>query len=287
MCFFFGEKLEFPAITFCVDAVDAWKAIDELKILTEANISHSESVVQKRCYSSSTEDVIHCIKARTYTLEEIVIRATSKFLNNLSATVNVMNAKFWSSSFTQPEFGTCHKFYHPPIEKDVSVAEAPQFSFTLNSSLTHNIFIHDPKFFMLMMNPSIIPGIVQEVSKPGRNAVLTWQYLATSKHVKKRRRRHDCNEEKQYEFLSCVKHSLADKIGCSPHWQNISGFPTCHTKEQLFSHDQEYLLLSYMEARDIIAHTHCMFPCIYRVRIYLILVWLGLVWYGMGLLIYN
>ena len=187
-----GEKLEFPAITFCVDAVDAWKDIDELKILTEANISHSQSIVQKRCRSSSTEDIIQCIKSKTYTLEEIVIVATSKFLNNISMTVNVMNAKFWSSSFTQPEFGTCHKFYHPPIEKDVSVSEAPQFFFTLNSSLTHNIFIHDPKFFMLMMTPSIIPGIVKVVSKPGRNSVLTWQYIATSKHVKKRRGRHDC-----------------------------------------------------------------------------------------------
>ena len=166
-------------------------------------------------------------------MDEIVINAVSKKLKDPTSRGNLNNSKFWSSDFTQPELGTCHTFHHPLSEADITVSRAPQFFFTLIASISHNIFIHDPKFFMLMVNPYTIPQIENVVGKPGKNAVLKWQYISTTKHIKKNLASHVCNEDPDYNFLDCVKNSLAKTIGCKPEWQNESDMPHCVTMEQM------------------------------------------------------
>ena len=250
------NHLQFPAITFCADAVDAWKYKSVIGKSFENN-----------CESLAAENVLECIENNTFSLHEIVTGATSNLLNNASWRVDLMNPLFWSGDFTQPEFGRCYTFQHPTVRNEITVSEAPQFFFTLNSSLSHNIFIHDPQLFMLMVNPSIVPGIETVVDKPGQNDMLTWQYVGTTKHVKKNREDHACSEDPSYEFLACVKQSLAEKIGCAPPGQNISTMPVCNTTEKLFKYHQDFLVLSYMEAREITAYTHCLLPCTFSVSV--------------------
>ena len=116
-----------------------------------------------------------------------------------------------------------------------------------------------------MVNPAIIPGISKVITKPGQNAVLMWQYIVTKKHVKKNRPRHLCIEDPGYDFLVCVKQSLAEKVGCKPEWENLSNFSDCKSVEQLHHYYEEYYDLSYMETREIIDLTNCKFPCAYKV----------------------
>ena len=76
-----------------------------------------------------------------------------------------------------------------------------------------------------------------------------------------------CEEEEEYDFLSCVKTSQARRVGCRPPWDIWSPhtIPLCQTMDQLTEHEWiDFLFITY-EKRKIVAETGCEAPCKYKV----------------------
>ena len=170
--------------------------------------------------------------------------------------------------FSQSEFGKCFTFIYPSIRKEISLSEAPVFNFILNSNISHRIFIHDPQYFMLMVNPSTFPRIERSIARPEINHMSLMQFITVTKHIKKKRSNHLCNDDSDYDFLVCVKQHIADTIGCKPEWENISkDVPNCTTLDQLNEHDATYINLSIINTREVFEKTKCLSPCRFKVCI--------------------
>ena len=81
----------------------------------------------------------------------------------------------------------------------------------LNSSLTYNVYIHDPHFFIFTFNPSTIPGIFLYLkSEEG----LHLRYIDVVHHVNMDRPQQHCEAAEDYSLTACVKNSVARKVGC-------------------------------------------------------------------------
>ena len=262
---FHDDVLEYPAITFCVDQVDAWKENNG-----EQNVSANyRSTLLRKCNSMAAKMVPSCIEKRTYSRNEIILKSSTKVqkLPNVASTMNT--STFWSEDFSMSDFGTCFTFQLPVLKENITVFEAPQLWFALNSSLSYSLFIHDPNFFMLAVNPQTIPQIQKAVPKSLNSHGLIWQYISTTKHVHMNRADNPCNENPAYQLLLCIKESVIKRIGCRPEWEKkmMLNFPTCEKMEELGQYDEALIDLSYMEQKEITKFTGCLFPCTYKVKI--------------------
>ena len=255
-----AKDLKFPAIKFCPDMADAWK--DDI---TNPGTTRN---IQLHCNKTTVQDTIKCIDEKTHPFEDIIVDAFTNNMNSTPAKESILDSKYWSSDFSQSEFGKCFTFIYPSIRKKISLSEAPVFNFILNSNISHRIFIHDPQYFMLMVNPSTFPRIERSIARPEINHMSVMQYITVKKHIKKKRSNHLCNDDSDYDFLVCVKQHIADTIGCKPEWENISkDVPNCTTLDQLNEHDATYINLSIINTREVFEKTKCLSPCRFKVCI--------------------
>ena len=123
----------------------------------------------------------------------------------------------------------------------------------LNTNLTYDIFIHDPSYYLTTLSPSAFPHIrikrrARQPLDQSRNFDLL--YVTETKHKKLNRQefrlehlfclylRHDycfrCEEEQSYNFRSCVKRSVIDRLGCRMEWdEEISDAQLCQNLDKL------------------------------------------------------
>ena len=150
--------------------------------------------------------------------------------------------------------GMCHTFTFPNrTDKDRNNS-----FFSLDLDLSYRIMIHDPKFYLSVINSGLFPRIwVQykagENTKAGSYEV--YEITVTEHHLLNRPEQ-PCVEEEDYDFLECVKTSQARSVGCRPPWDIWSPhtLPLCQTMEQLDQHEKLEMTM-----------TGCRVPCNYKV----------------------
>ena len=82
----------------------------------------------------------------------------------------------------------------------------------LNTSLSYLLFIHDPEYFLFNDNPTAIPGERRRLDTNEANPK-KWHYRLELVEVNKLNLpTSPCNDDPSYNFLLCVKKSVASKV---------------------------------------------------------------------------
>ena len=185
--------------------------------------------------------------------------------NTFSLNSSVWQSKFnssqWRSYMAVIGYGMCHTFTY-------NTAESSR-SFLLDPTLNYRIYIHDTKFYHLILR-SLFPQILLQY-KAGKNieaGTYDLYEISVTQHHLLNRPEQPCEEEEDYDFLQCVKTSQARMVGCRPPWDIWSPhtIPLCHTMDQL----QEYVkvdmeLFRIKRKKKLVSLTGCKVPCNYKV----------------------
>ena len=182
----------------------------------------------------------------------------------------MMDESLWSSDMALVFFGLCHTFIYPEkITADQSTT-VNSTTFYLDPGINYRIFIHDPKFYHILIKNDIFPRIFLQYKVGGNLEAGTYDYyeISVTEHRLLNRPEQPCEEDEDYEFLSCVKTSQARRLGCRPPWDSWSPatIPLCQTVEQLNKHEELDMEIGTMERKKIVAETGCRIPCKYKVR---------------------
>ena len=96
------------------------------------------------CKGIGGNNLLHCINSSTYGLDDIIITDE-----------NVENDGYFTTDITYANEGQCHTYRaKDKIGSQVLGMQLP----LLNKYLDYRIFIHDPDFFFVTINPKAFPG---------------------------------------------------------------------------------------------------------------------------------
>ena len=92
---------------------------------------------------------------------------------------------------------------------------------SLNSTLKYRIWIHDPKFFFVSMNPSSTPALSitiekEKLKKLNFGAEVAMQFIVAEKMTLYNRESSPCTHYGDFNssFYACVVRKTVSKIGC-------------------------------------------------------------------------
>ena len=160
-------------------------------------------------------------------------------------------------------FGMCHTFTY----KNKENTDESTKLFVLDPTLNYRIFIHDPKFYHLLIK-SLFPRILLEYKKGKNIEAGTYDFyeISVTEHNLLNRPEQPCEEEENYDFLQCVKTSQARMVGCRPPWDIWSPhtIPLCQTVEELEEHERLDQITSQSEQETILRTSGCLAPCRYQ-----------------------
>ena len=198
----------------------------------------------------SSSDIVDCIKENTFSL-------------NSSLWHDKLNSSQWDSHMTTAAFGMCHTFTFENLKNTDE-----RNIFVLDPSLNYRIYIYDPKFYHFVIR-NLFPRIfLQYKTKKNIEAGSYDLYeISVTDHHHLNRPQKPCVEEKHYDFLECVKTSLAKMVGCRPPWDSWSPhtIPLCQTMEQLDQHEKLDMTFFYTRQKKIVKDFGCRIPCTYKV----------------------
>ena len=133
--------------------------------------------------------------------------------------------------------------------------------FRMNKSLIYQIHIHDPNFFFLTTNPITIPKIkiFRSIRSVGGREFYHMTYIRAIKHIKMNREKEPCGSGPGYNFVRCLKNSIARTVGCRLEWDRVSSdeTPLCEYFDQVKKHEILYQKLGNMEQKELVETTGC------------------------------
>ena len=93
-------------------------------------------------------------------------------------------------------------------------------------------------------------------------------YQIIAKQVKRMNRppTFECNQDTNYSYKSCVKESLAVRVGCQSPWdgsEQLEGVRRCSTTEEVVEYERIYHNLYMGDQQDLMELTGCLLPCTY------------------------
>ena len=98
-------------------------------------------------------------------------------------------------------------------------SDVDQIFLGLTSNLTYTIFVHDPKYLFFNENPNALPTIMSRF-ETGREKPNSLVYrLALTEVQKLNRPSSPCNEDADFNFESCLKRSVSEKVFFEFHFQ--------------------------------------------------------------------
>ena len=203
-----------PAVTVCPggDGIPTWRDTSRQPI----GLTHY-------CNSAQFSDIESCVKINTFALDEI-INSTSTVKSSQDAAFNSSHYKalngIWTSSLTLTVSGLCHTY------TDENLIERGEFLvFILNGN--YDTKIHDHNFFIQQISNHVVPS--QSLNSPS-----SMNYQIIAKQVKRMNRppTFECNQDTNYSYKSCVKESLAARVGCQSPWDGsnrLEGVKRCNS----------------------------------------------------------
>ena len=90
-------------------------------------------------------------------------------------------------------------------------------------------------------------------------------YIRAIKHIKMNREKEPCGSGLGYNFVRCLKNSIARTVGCRLEWDRVSSdqTPLCEYFGQVKKHEILYQKLGNMEQKELVEATGCALPCEY------------------------
>ena len=206
------------------------------------------------CAGKSDEDLEDCVNNSAYNLNDYMPE-------------DIFTEYDLIPDITAARFGKC--FTLEITVRINSTIGKESLGMPLNNSFGYVIFIHDPGFFFLTLNPRAIPGF-RKIIKPNELKIseVLFQTIEISEHNNLNREEQPCREDENYSFSSCLRTGMESIIGCVMPWNNdkdnATGVVECKTWEQYQHFMEKYTELALMELQDVVKYTECPVPCNYR-----------------------
>ena len=169
--------------------------------------------MKKACGGPESETSVEdCIKKNTFTQEDVlhdVIFGFSRrqsmenfsLMNNESFLINEdFSAFFWGRYYT---FDLKRKLNTSKLKTQLFVS--------LYSNFTYQLFIYDPKFFILSGSPSL--PTIQKTLNPSATSN-SWHFLKLTEVEELDTADDPCNDDPNYDFQRCVTESLSSEVSC-------------------------------------------------------------------------
>ena len=235
----------FPAITIC----PGWK-------------NRSDAVRETldfECHLHETsEDFQKCVERKTYTFNE-TIRAVvlgTELQWDIRENLTVI------SSMTDTSFGICFTLKYPnPLKTNY---EFDSVILALNPTLDHQVFFHDPKFFLLTQNLKVSPYARKQWKKESNGYDFDNYPLSVKKRININRPGQTCVEDNTYNFGKCISDTVMTRVGCKFPWnKDEENFPPCDNEWKIKRVERLFFDISIMEQKEIVRNTSCNIPCLY------------------------
>ena len=174
-----------------------------------------DDIILHKCKSfSSFED---CLDSETFSEPDFINDTLLGYETKLSV-MNETNA--WEKDFTVTWYGMSYTFQSkrrigPNFSKD-------QFFILLEKNYTYRIFVHSKNFFVINSNTRTLPSTYVKLIPDASNDFKLFYTISATQHIEMNVREDPCVESDQYNFASCIKESLARKVGCRPSWDKLS-----------------------------------------------------------------
>ena len=167
-------------------------------------------------------DLADCIETEGFNSPLDFVNVSKGVRNGFNA---IQDPNMWVSDFTVSFLGLCHTL-NTSVEMEFDFLSGA-FFFTLNESLDYQVYVHDPDYFMINVNPFAMPYY----HIPTNGSVGSYYYKMRRVHHKKIQ---NCNSDPSYKFSSCLKRSVSSRIGCRLQWDRWSdaAIPICTTMDQ-------------------------------------------------------
>ena len=93
-----------------------------------------------------------------------------------------------------------------------------QIFILLRKGFQYEIFVHEQNFFVTNGNSDTLPFKFIRISPDDAKDFKFFYTISVIQHIEKNVPADPCVENDQYTFTTCVKESLARKVGCRPSW---------------------------------------------------------------------
>ena len=218
--------------------------------------------IENLCNIKKTvEEMEVCVRQNGFGLNS-TIKQTSIFSNMSLMKGNDLDSTLWSFSLPMLTMGVCYTLNY---NQTLSITDRLIIKFVKIESLGpigHKVFIHDSTFFLQKVDNFFIPFI-------SLNDPFGYNYRIVSTHSTRMKipSKFDCNVNKKYNFNSCIRRSLANKIGCSYPWESDHATGksyVCNTTKQIIEYEDMKTLLYWADKEKLHKHTGCQIPCSYN-----------------------
>ena len=117
--------------------------------------------------------------------------------------------EFLTEDFTSTWAG---RYYTLNLPRKIGPHDEDQLFLGLNTNLTYTIFVHDPKFFLFNENPIALPTIMRRFQTRRENPKSSVYRLTLTEVHKLNRLSSPCNDDPDFNFESCLKQSVSEKV---------------------------------------------------------------------------
>ena len=243
-----------PSTTICV--LNPLTNVGWKNQVGDYEIDKTTTIIEAVCGGREAEDLEECVWNSTYDLNHFLPK-------------DIIEGYPFIPDITVASVGKCFTLQASEDNRIYSNIGHGDHVLPLNDSFAYEIFVHDPSFFFLTLNPKAFPGFrISLKQKELQKGEMLLQTLEITEYKNMNRPGQHCTEDKNFNFSSCLRAKMESDIGCTMPWnfgkENMTGISECRTILQYEHFLKKYSLLATLELRDVIAKTKCPLPCNYR-----------------------
>ena len=179
-----------------------------------------------QAYCGGAKDIAKCIEKTTFSERE-----TFKDIQfGYSTQLSLLSPALATTDFTASFFG---QMYTINIGRKITPDDArTQIFISFDYFHDYVIFIHDQNYFLVNDNPYGLPSNMMKLY-PNRTANL-YHRLALVERLELNVPDDQCVEDPVYNFQTCVRETLASRVGCRTKWDRLTtqNRPICKTIDQ-------------------------------------------------------
>ena len=211
-----------------------------------------------REFCNTTTDfasIMTCIHEKTYLHTDDLIARYTKGQDATDLT-DITNDTIWVEGITNIAAG---KFYS--IKTIYAGEDDNGLHIHLKTGQKFSVYIHDPNFYVLSINPDTVPNINFGI-EDSRSQII---YIKAVYHQKMNKPNSPCVLSKSYNFTRCVADFVTRRVGCRLEFDSLSSedIPACTKAEQLEEIEKEYVKIWNLKQSTLVKHTGCSPPCSY------------------------
>ena len=251
-----------PAVTFSAakNSILGWKTLDESIIEDFTTFDLFD-----HCNSINISDIDTCVSTDTFQRADFLKTARLGFTEQTIKKdfLDESSSSFWTEDFTSHYLGT-HFTLKPSVT--ISKNHSDVIAFHFNASFTYSVLIHDENFFLVNYNPLGMPNKFWLVKGESGNGSGFYYKMTLTKHKKLSLDHKPCEDDPKYNFNSCIKETLSQKVGCRFPLDKRGGqeMEMCSNASQYRQYDEIYQNLMTADMQEIVDITGCKKPCTFN-----------------------